>query len=404
LQSQNQNVPCGMKYWISLSLLLYSFIPANALRVAERPTPAIASYAEYLPMLNNKKIALVVNQTSSLRERHLVDILIDSGINIVKIFTPEHGFRGTDDAGKKVNNTIDEQTQLPLISLYGDNKKPKPADMSNVDIVLFDIQDVGVRFYTYISTLQYVMEACAENKKQLIVLDRPNPNGHYIDGPVLEIKNKSFVGMQAIPIVYGMTIGEYATMLNGEKLLNNKVQCNLQVIKCINYTHNSAYILPVPPSPNLKSGNAIALYPALCLFEGTEVSVGRGTKTPFEIWGHPTYKDNGFSFTPTATVGNANPLYANQQCFGGNLNLPYYKVKDLMNNKINLTWLKNAYFLSPNKTKFFNPFFTKLAGNTTLQKQIVKGMSEAEIRTTWMPAIAKFKKVRKKYLLYPDFE
>jgi uncharacterized protein YbbC (DUF1343 family) len=385
--------------------VLFTFlIIANvqAIRIRLNPQPAATEIKAYKPQLENKNIALVVNQTSTVKGQHLVDILLENGIKIKKIFAPEHGFRGTGDAGEKLKNEIDDATQLPLISLYGDRKKPSAKDLEGIDIVVFDIQDVGARFYTYISTLQYVMEACAENKKKLIVLDRPNPNGNIVDGPVLEIKNKSFVGMQAIPIVHGMTMGEYAQMLNGEKLLSNKVQCNLTVLKCSNYSHDNEYSLPVPPSPNLKTTSAVLLYPSLCLFEGTEVSVGRGTATPFQVWGHPSYADNGFSFTPQSNVGSKKPPFENEKCYGADLNLPPYKIRELVNRQLQLQWLIGAYKLSPNKATFFNPFFTKLAGNTLLQQQIITGKSEKEIRASWKAGLDKFKKIRKKYLLYPD--
>jgi uncharacterized protein YbbC (DUF1343 family) len=385
--------------------VLFTFlIIANvqAIRIRLNPQPAATEIKAYKPQLENKNIALVVNQTSTVKGQHLVDILLENGIKIKKIFAPEHGFRGTGDAGEKLKNEIDDATQLPLISLYGDRKKPSAKDLEGIDIVVFDIQDVGARFYTYISTLQYVMEACAENKKKLIVLDRPNPNGNIVDGPVLEIKNKSFVGMQAIPIVHGMTMGEYAQMLNGEKLLSNKVQCNLTVLKCSNYSHDNEYSLPVPPSPNLKTTSAVLLYPSLCLFEGTEVSVGRGTATPFQVWGHPSYADNGFSFTPQSNVGSKKPPFEKEKCYGADLNLPPYKIRELVNRQLQLQWLIGAYKLSPNKATFFNPFFTKLAGNTLLQQQIITGKSEKEIRASWKAGLDKFKKIRKKYLLYPD--
>jgi uncharacterized protein YbbC (DUF1343 family) len=386
--------------------ILFSFLCINtisAIRIKVSPTPAAAEIVGYKRLFANKNIALVVNQTSVVKGIHLVDILLENNIKIKKIFAPEHGFRGTGDAGEKLNNEVDEATKLPLISLYGDKKKPTAKDLEGIDIVMFDIQDVGVRFYTYISTLQYVMEACAENKKQLIILDRPNPNGDIVDGPVLELKNKSFVGMQAIPIIHGMTIGEYAQMLNGEKLLANKMQCNLTVLKCSNYSHNDEYRLPVPPSPNLKTTSAVLLYPSLCLFEGTEVSVGRGTTTPFQVWGHPSYADNGFSFTPQSNVGSKKPPFENQKCYGADLNLPPYKIRELVDGKLQLQWLIGAYNLSPNKATFFNPFFTKLAGNTILQQQIIAGKTEKEIRASWKAGLDKFRKIRKKYLLYPDF-
>ncbi len=379
-------------------------ISSKAIVARAVPTVGAANEEKYLPLLENKKVAVVVNQTSVVDGEHLLDMLMANDVQVKKIFAPEHGFRGTADAGEHIKSGKDAKSNLPIISLYGNHNKPTKADLQDIDVVVFDIQDVGARFYTYISTLQYVMEACAENNKQLIVMDRPNPNGHYVDGPVLDMKNKSFVGMQPVPIVYGMTIGEYAQMLNGEKWLNNKLQCKLTVIPCSNYTHVSKYRLPIAPSPNLQTENSIALYPSLCLFEGTEVSVGRGTPRPFEQWGHPSYKNNGYSFTPMPSAGAKDPLYNGKKCYGANLSLSKRDVQKIVNNQLQLEFIKNAYYLSPNKSKFFNPFFTKLAGNTTLQKQITGKLSDKEIRNSWAKDLAKFKKIRKKYLLYPDFE
>lgn len=358
----------------------------------------------YLPLLKNKKVALLVNQTSMVKDKHLVDTLLSYKMNIVKIFAPEHGFRGTADAGEKVKSGVDVKTGIPISSMYGANKKPSAESMKGIDIVVFDIQDVGARFYTYISSLQYMMEACAKAKISLVILDRPNPNGFYVDGPIMEAVNKSFVGMQAIPIVHGMTVGEYAQMLNGEKWLSNKLLCKLKVIPCKNYDHNTLYQLPIPPSPNLKSATAVFLYPSLCLFEGTSVSVGRGTETPFEVWGSPMFRDNGFSFTPKSTEGAKSPLYENQICYGANLRLPPYDVLKIIRKKLNLSFIKNAYSLMPDKTKFFNDFFEKLTGNVWVRYHIMQNKSDEEMRASWEPGLIKFKKIRKKYLLYPDFE
>jgi uncharacterized protein YbbC (DUF1343 family) len=318
-------------------------------------------------------------------------------VNLVKIFVPEHGFRGTANAGAHINNSLDTATGLPVISLYGDNKKPKPAQLQDVDIVIYDLQDVGVRFFTYISTLEYAMEACAENGKRLMVLDRPDPNGSYVDGPVLEPALKSFVGMQRIPVVYGMTPGEYAQMLKGEEWFNDARKLNLTVIKCKGWDHNSKYNLPVPPSPNLKSANAINLYPSLCLFEGTVISVGRGTTKPFEQWGHPALEGKAKeSFRPASVVGATNPPYEGKTCYGVNA------AAAAPVNSFKLSWLLQAYQWYPDKEKFFNSFFEKLAGTTRLRKQIESGMSEAAIRKTWQPELDAFKKIRQKYLLYKD--
>jgi uncharacterized protein YbbC (DUF1343 family) len=376
-----------------------------ALRARVYPTPAAENTNAYFPQLEGKKVGLVVNQTSTIRQQHIVDAFMDAGINVVKIFAPEHGFRGTGDAGEKLKDSKDPETGIAISSLYGDKKKPTAADLAGIDQLVFDIQDVGVRFYTYISTLQYIMEACAENNIPLIVLDRPNPNGNYIDGPVLESKNKSFVGMQSIPVVYGMTIGEYAQMLNGEKLLAKGVKCKLTVIPCKDYTHRLEYDLPIAPSPNLNTPQSIALYPSLCFFEGTDVSVGRGTDRPFTQWGHPNFKGMPHSFTPKATTGNKKPLHLDKVCYGENLFSKSRNFADNnQSNKISLTYLQAAYKATADKTKFFNSFFVKLAGTDMLQKQIVANKAEKEIRATWKPGIEKFKKIRKKYLLYTDFE
>jgi uncharacterized protein YbbC (DUF1343 family) len=360
---------------------------------------------QYLPVLEKKNVAVVVNQTSIVYGEHLVDNLVAQGIHSVTIFGPEHGFRGEADAGEHVISNIDKETGINVISLHGSKKKPTAEDMKNIDIVLFDIQDVGTRFYTYISTLQYVMEACAENKKEIIVLDRPNPNGHYIDGPVLNPKFKSFVGMQAVPVVHGMTIGEYARMLNGEGLLAGKVKCKLTVVPCQFYKHSDVYELPIPPSPNLRSTNAIYLYPSLCFFEGTSISVGRGTDHPFEQFGHPDYQ-NKFpdQFTPKPGLGSKNPPCNGQVCYGRNLVKSPSEAIASRPKQINLSHLIEMYSRSKDKSKFFIPFFNQLAGTDKLMADIKAKKSEATIRKSWQPAIKKFKTIRKKYLLYPDFE
>ena len=361
---------------------------------------------DYLPQLKGKKVALLVNQTSVIKKEHLVDYLLEQKINIVKIFAPEHGFRGQADAGEKVKSGVDAKTGLSITSMYGANKRPSKESMQGIDIVVFDIQDVGARFYTYISSMQYMMEACADANVPMVILDRPNPNGFYVDGPVLEPKFKSFVGMQPIPVVHGMTVGEYAKMLNGEGWLAKKAKCKLTIITCKNYTHKTFYHLPIPPSPNLKSTAAIFLYPSLCFFEGTDVSVGRGTNTPFEVWGHPTFKDNGFSFTPASVEGAKNPPHLGKVCYGANLNLSPTDVLKITKNQLNLSFLMNAYSLaqSATKEKFFNDFFEKLAGTASLKAQIINNTSEIEIRNSWKKGIIQFKKIRKKYLLYEDFE
>lgn len=352
----------------------------------------------YLDSLKNKRVAIVGNQTSLVDKTHLVDTLISLGIKVVKVFSPEHGFRGDADAGERVANGKDAKTGLPLISLYGNNKKPKPNQLKDVDVILFDIQDVGVRFYTYISTLHYVMESCAENNIPLIVLDRPNPNAHYIDGPVRDDKQVSFVGMHPVPVVYGMTIGEYALMINGECWLSDSLSCELEIVPCKNYTHKMHYSLPVPPSPNLRSDASIALYPSLCLFEGTTVSVGRGTERPFEVFGHPNFPPLEFSFTPISSFGAKNPLWENKLCYGHDL-------KDVNKKRLHdfsLTWLLEAKELLGDSLTFINQpaFFDRLAGTSELRKQITEGWKAKEIRASWRPGIQAFRKIRVKYLMY----
>ena len=376
----------------------------------------------WLPYLKGKTVALFANQTSMIGNSHLADTLVKSGVNVIKIFGPEHGFRGKADAGEHLNNGIDTKTGLPVTSLYGNHKKPTAEDLKNIDIVVFDIQDVGIRFYTFISSLEYVMEACIENHKPLLILDRPNPNGFYVDGPVLETKFKSFVGMQSVPIVYGMTIGEYALMLAGENWLSpeaNKINAYnittqptvdtpfyVQVIKCKNYDHNTKYILPVNPSPNLREMQSIYLYPSICFFEGTVISEGRGTDKPFQIFGHPALPKNLYSFTPKPNEGAKSSKCFYQKCYGWNLSGTVDEILKRTDGKIELKYLKNTYKLFPDKDSFFlaNNFFNKLAGNDVLMRQIKTGVSEKEIRKSWEPALTRFKVTRKKYLLYKDFK
>jgi uncharacterized protein YbbC (DUF1343 family) len=369
----------------------------------------------YLPLLANKKIGIVTNQTGivtieteevgmngNIKEYRrifntmsIVDYLLTKNVDIQKIFAPEHGFRGTADAGEHVVDGKDTKTGLPIISLYGDNKKPKPGQLAGLDVVVFDLQDVGARFYTYISSLHYIMEACAENKTKLIVLDRPNPNIGIVDGPILEKEFTSFIGMHQVPILHGMTIGEYAKMINGEKWLKNGVQCELNVIPCLGYTRNLSYSLPVKPSPNLPNDQAINLYASLCLFEGTNVSSGRGTEKQFQIYGSPFLpKNSSYSFTPMPNFGSKDPMNKGLLCYGEDLsNAP--KVT-----RLELKWLIRAYNETSDKSKFFVPFFTKLAGTKKLQQQIETGISEAEIRKSWEKGLANFKAMRQKYLIY----
>lgn len=354
-------------------------------------------------LVKDKKIGVVGNQTSLVGEVHLVDTLLALEMNVIKIFSPEHGFRGEADAGEHVASNIDEKTGLPIISIYGSNKKPSPEQLSDVDILLFDLQDVGVRFYTYISTLHYVMEAAAENHIKVVLLDRPNPNGHYVDGPIREKGFESFVGMHPIPVVHGMTIGEIAQMINGEKWLKNGVRCDLDVVSMMNYDRNKPYSLPVSPSPNLSSDESIQLYPGLCFFEGTEVSVGRGTTTPFEVFGHPDLKDKeGFTyaFTPVSSFGAKKPLQENQLCYGMNLKT-YAQSKRI--DKLEIKWLMKAYQAMGAKESFFSRtrFFDLLAGTDKLRKQIREGKSEEEIRASWEEGIKTFLEMRQAYLIYP---
>jgi uncharacterized protein YbbC (DUF1343 family) len=358
---------------------------------------------QYTELLRGKSVGLVVNQTSVIGTTHLVDTLLSLGIDVQLLFAPEHGFRGTADAGEHIKNGVDTKTNIAIVSLYGDNKKPKPGQLKNLDIVLFDIQDVGVRFYTYISTLHYVMEACAENNKPLIVLDRPNPNGHYVDGPVLDTAFRSFVGMHTVPVVHGMTIGEYAKMVNGEKWLNKGVSCKLTVVPCLNYDHTVFYTLPVKPSPNLPNMTAIYLYPSLCFFEGTNsVSLGRGTDKPFQIYGSPEFSSGNFHFTPSSKPGATKPFLQDKLCNG--FDLSGIHLDSLREQQFTLYYLLNAYKLSTGKSKFFNSFFHKLAGTDELENQIKLNLSEAEIRKSWNTGLTEFKATRKKYVLYKDFE
>lgn len=355
-----------------------------------------AQLSAYLPDLQGKKVALVVNHTALIGNTHLADTLLRLGIHLQKVFVPEHGFRGNADAGEHIDNSKDSQTGLPLISLYGNNKKPTAEQVKDIDVIVFDMQDVGIRFYTYISTMHYVMEACAENGKKMLILDRPNPNGSYIDGPIREFKFKSFVGMHPIPIVHGCTVGELALMINGEKWLTNGLKCDLKIIKLENYHHAQAYSIPVKPSPNLPNDLSIQLYPSICLFEGTSISVGRGTQFPFQIIGAPQKNMGYFFFIPQSIEGMAkNPKYLNQTCYGLDLRNTGFK------NKFTLKYLIDFYHLSDDKAKFFNGYFDTLAGTASLQTQIKAGWTEKEIRKTWDASLQNYRKIREKYLLYP---
>lgn len=417
-------------------------IPARSETLTALPIlPGAAQMDQYLPLLKGRSVAVFANQGSVIGNTHLVDTLLKRGVNVKKIFSPEHGFRGDADAGEHVTSLADPRTGIPIISLYGSKDRPTANDLQDVDIMIFDIQDVGVRFYTYISSLQKYIESARDNHRTLLLLDRPNPNGHYVDGPVLDPAFKSFVGMQPVPIVYGMTVGEYARMLVGEKWLDptkadgkgdtsttgnthrnatatsgngsptakstspatNNPGFHLIVIPCVNYTHKSKYILPIKPSPNLPNMQSIYLYPSLCLFEGTAISLGRGTDRPFQQFGSPSFPKDSYHFTPLSVEGAKNPPLLNQVCYG--YDLSEIDVQKTTGNQLSLKWLIDAYRLFPDKDHFFlntGAFFNKLAGNATLQQQLKEGRTEEEIRRSWEPALTQFKTIRKKYLLYAD--
>ena len=351
---------------------------------------------KYLPLLKDKKVGIVAHQASIVNSKtHLVDSLVSLKINIKKVFAPEHGFRGELDAGEVFTNNFDRKTKLPIISLYGKKKKPSDEDLNGISVMVFDLQDVGARFYTYLSTLHYIMEACSEKNIPLILLDRPNPNIHYVDGPVLDLENKSFVGMHPVPIVYGMTIGEYAKMINGEGWLNEGKRCDLNVIKIENYNHKTPYNLKIRPSPNLPNPQSVALYPSLCLLEQTLVSIGRGTEMQFQVYGSPEFPRGIFSFTPRPNFGAKNPKLKNEICYGIDLR----KVK--RPDQIEIKWLIDSYSKFQIKENFFLEGFNKISGTKNLKEQIINGLSEKEIRMSWKLKLDEFKKIRKKYLLYP---
>jgi uncharacterized protein YbbC (DUF1343 family) len=363
------------------------------------PIPGANQIELYNSIIEGKSVAVVANQTSKIGSTHLVDTLFSIGINIKVIFAPEHGFRDLADAGESIENSKDTETGVPIISLYGSHLKPTPLDLKGIDVVIFDIQDVGTRFYTYISTLHYILESCAENHVECLVLDRPNPNGFYFDGNILDTTYKSFVGMDPVPVVHGMTVGEYSNMLNGEGWLKKGVKCDLVVINCKNYTHKTLYELPVRPSPNLPNQTSVYLYPSICFFEGTTVSLGRGTSFPFQVFGSPKLPDKGFSFIPESLPGAKNPLLLGVKCFGTDLR-DAMKQNLVPKPELNLEWLISAYKDFPDKDKFFNSYFDVLAGGPVLRKQIQKGMTSEQIRATWKDGLAKFAKIREKYLLY----
>jgi len=387
----------------STYLFLFLVLNFQVISFAQKLKPGAERTAVYLKLLKGKQVAVVANQTSVLEKKarssskraftHVVDSLLSLQIHIKKVFAPEHGFRGKADAGEIIRDGFDTKTGLPIVSLYGENKKPSAGHLKGIDVVVFDIQDVGARFYTYISSLHYVMEACAELNIPVLILDRPNPNAHYIDGPILKMKHSSFVGMHKVPIVYGMTIGEYGQMINGENWLKNGVKCDLTVIPIENYTHQTFYSLPIKPSPNLPNDISINLYPSLCFFEGTSVSVGRGTAMQFQVYGSPFLTKNAFSFKPQANEGAKYPKYKNKICFGEDL-----RTAERLN-KLDLSFLIKAYEQNSSKA-FFNSFFTKLAGTEKLQQQVENGLSEKKIRNSWRKGLSTFKKTRSKYLIY----
>ncbi len=420
----------SLSCWIVFSFLVFSCkapvpinysVPAQTMVRSKIKSTKFLTGADnvrsYFSLLKNKKVGIVTNQTGLIsfdsiysiydsilesnidvtvnKNVHIVDYIKEkTKIDLVKIYAPEHGFRGTADAGELIIDGKDSRTDLPIISLYGNNKKPTAEQLSGIDILVFDIQDVGARFYTYISSLHYVMEACAENNISLIILDRPNPNGSIVDGPILEREHDSFVGMHPIPVLHGMTIGEYALMINGEKWLKDSIQCHVKIVPCENYKREMPYSLLAKPSPNLPNDHAINLYASLCLFEGTNVSVGRGTDKQFQIYGSPYLTQNHFSFVPRPNLGAKDPLYNGRECCGEDLSeIP--KVQQL-----ELKWLIKSYRETENPPAFFNSFFTKLAGTKKLQQQIESGISEEEIRSSWVKGLEEFKAMRQKYLIY----
>jgi uncharacterized protein YbbC (DUF1343 family) len=387
---------CPFILLLNISLLTISYAQEPLLTGADR-TELYVSY------LRNKNVGMVVNQTSIIGKNEVssIDSLLKLGIHITKIFGPEHGFRGNASNGATVDDSVDPKTGIPAISLYGKHYKPTPADLQGLNLIVFDIQDVGTRFYTYLSTLHYAMEACAENNVELMILDRPNPNGFYVDGPMLDTAYRSFVGLDQLPVVHGLTIAEYAQMINGEGWLKNHLQCKLKIIKMAGYNHDLPYTLPVNPSPNLNTAQSILLYPSVCLFEGTTLSLGRGTLVPFQVLGHPSL--NGqfkFAFTPVSIPGmSEDPPQKEKTCYG--IDLRHYDVNQFrISKKIDILWLIKLYNAFPDKTHFFNAYFSKLAGTDQLRKQIEAGLSEEDIRKSWEPALSRYKEMRKKYLLY----
>lgn len=355
----------------------------------------------YFPLLKGKRVAVMTNQTGMVGDVHLVDLLIGNHFNVVGIFSPEHGFRGTADAGEHVASSIDEKTGIPIWSLYGSGKgKPAVDKMNAFDILLFDLQDVGLRFYTYYASMARLMDACAEHGKKMIVLDRPNPNGMYVDGPILDMKHKSGVGWLPIPVVHGMTLGELALMINGEGWLPAGRVCDVTVVPCENYTHQTRYVLPIAPSPNLPNNHAIYLYPSTCLFEGTVMSLGRGTSFPFEVYGHPDYKGSAFTFTPRSVPGAKNPPLLNRPCYG--VDLRALPDEQIIQNGFDLSYVIDAYHNLNMGDKFFTPFFEKLVGVDYIRKEIIAGKTAEQIKKKWFCDVVQFKQQRKPYLLYKE--
>jgi uncharacterized protein YbbC (DUF1343 family) len=356
-------------------------------------------YDEYIPFLKNKTIGIVAHKASRVNnEIHLVDFLVENKIKIKTIFAPEHGYDGRADNGDLLSDSKDQSTGLNIISLHGKTKKPLPEHLQGIDLMVFDLQDVGARFYTFLSTLHYVMQACAEANIPVLLLDRPNPNGHYVDGPVLDMKFKTYVGMHPVPIVHGMTLGEYASMINGENWLGKNLKCNLRIVKIKNYTHKTKYILPVRPSPNLPNNQAISLYPSLCLLEPTTISIGRGTEKQFQIYGHPNFPKSKFKFKPAPNFGSKSPKWNDNICFG--VSLEKIEISD----QLNLAWLIDAYNKLPKNYIFFKDSFERIAGTDNLRKQIINKVSINQIRKSWEPGLENYKKLRKKYLIYPDYD
>lgn len=397
-------VPILLVFYISA----YSFSESTISNQTKKIVTGAERTDQYLPYLKGKRVGIVANPTAVIGQTHLVDFLLSQGINVVKAFGPEHGFRGNASAGVKVTDEKDPATGIKIISLYGAKRKPSQEDLADIDVMIFDIQDVGVRFYTYINVLRDVMESCAEFDKELIILDRPNPNGYLIDGPILDMSLKSGIGQFPIPIAHGLTIAEFAQMVNGEGWMTNKAKAKLKIIKMLNYHHNMEYILPIKPSPNLNTQQSILLYPSTCLFEGTILNHGRGTQFPFTVLGNPLLKDKySFSYTPISIKGmSETPLFMNEICYG--LDLRNYDTKQLRKSrKLNLKWMIELYNNYPDKPNFFNRTLSKeigdidkLAGTKDFKEQIIAGKSEEEIRKTWEPGLSNYKKMRRKYLLY----